>query len=215
MVPSNGRYVCLEGIDGSGKTRIASLLSTMIRDRTSYDVVTTREPGSPHLEVCMGIREIVLNKNIKKDATFTHLFMADNYEHLSCFVEPCLKEGKIIISDRCLVSDYAYRPGKSLDIIRKVNLDYFLKLNPKIFLLTVDVGTAIQRINKGRGGVMDYFEERNVLGSMEKINDEYLNVLENLEKNFGIKRFVMDNNSANPMETVNKIFNYLFDTDEE
>jgi len=92
-------YIAIEGIDTSGKsTQIQKLQENL------PDAITTKEPGAT--DIGKEVRDIVLSaKTQSKKAEFL-LFLADRAEHIKEVIEPNL--GKMIISDRSVVSGVAY-----------------------------------------------------------------------------------------------------------
>ncbi len=92
-------YIAIEGIDTAGK-------STQIeRLRTHFpEAIITKEPGGT--EAGKEIREIVLSAKTKSKKAEFLLFLADRAEHMKEVVEPNI--GKMIISDRSVVSGVAY-----------------------------------------------------------------------------------------------------------
>ncbi len=97
-------YVVIEGIDTCGKSTQISLLKEALPE-----AMFTKEPGGT--AIGMKLREILLGDyEIDKRAEFL-LFLADRAEHRAEVVEPNNIGGKIIISDRGLVSGLAYSDG--------------------------------------------------------------------------------------------------------
>ncbi|WP_415395888.1 dTMP kinase [Sulfurimonas sp. CS5] len=92
-------YIAIEGIDTAGKsTQIQKLKENL------PDAIITKEPGAT--AIGKEIRDIVLSaKTQSKKAEFL-LFLADRAEHIKEVVGPNL--GKMIISDRSVVSGVAY-----------------------------------------------------------------------------------------------------------
>ncbi len=110
----NGRglFVVLEGIDGSGTTTQVDILSRDLAGR-GRRVLATREPsGGP---VGRLLREILLGQHRVPDgaavagATMALLFAADRRDHLQREVEPALAAGTDVVSDRYLLSSFAYQ----------------------------------------------------------------------------------------------------------
>ena len=92
-------YVAIEGIDTAGKsTQIEALKQHFT------NAVITKEPGAT--KIGSKIREIVLSGEIKSKKAEFLLFLADRAEHIQEVVKPNL--GKIIISDRSVISGIAY-----------------------------------------------------------------------------------------------------------
>ncbi len=92
-------YIAIEGIDTAGKsTQIAEL------KKRFEDAIITKEPGAT--KIGSKIREIVLSGEVKSKKAEFLLFLADRAEHIQEVIKPNL--GKIIISDRSVISGIAY-----------------------------------------------------------------------------------------------------------
>lgn len=121
MTASRGRWITLEGGDGSGKTTQADLLASWLED-AGNNVVRTREPGGS--EVGQLIRDIVLHHrgDIAPRAE-TLLYAADRAHHVATVVRPALERGDIVLQDRYLDSSVAYQgAGRVLDATEVRNL---------------------------------------------------------------------------------------------
>ncbi|HEU5155818.1 MAG TPA: dTMP kinase [Streptosporangiaceae bacterium] len=122
-VTGRGMLIAVEGGEGSGKTTQARLLAIWLRDQ-GYDVVTTHEPGST--KVGMRLRAILLDKESTglSARAETLLYAADRAEHVAAVIQPALRRGAIVITDRFVDSSLAYQGfGRTLptDEIAKVN----------------------------------------------------------------------------------------------
>ncbi len=122
-----GRLITMEGIDGCGKTTQLALLSERMKQE-GYDVLVTKEPGSPVEPTKLGLelRQILFH------TVTTHnmapgvadlLFLADHVQHVEKLIKPALAEGKVVISDRYSDSQFAHAgakqcPGYILDAYR-------------------------------------------------------------------------------------------------
>ena len=97
----------MRGIEGSGKSTQIELLKNFFKER-SLEVVFTKEPGSS--KIGRHIREILLNKN-NSILPYTELFLilADRIQHVHEIIEPELKAGNIVVSDRYIESSIAYQ----------------------------------------------------------------------------------------------------------
>jgi dTMP kinase len=99
-------WICFEGCDGSGKSALLKETAKRLKER-GMDVLCTREPGSPMVDVCKAIRQVVLdpNKKIEPNSEFL-LFMVDRIEHYRQVIEP--NQSKLILQDRCYLSTEVY-----------------------------------------------------------------------------------------------------------
>jgi dTMP kinase len=122
-VIGRGMLIAVEGGEGSGKTTQARLLAIWLRDQ-GYDVVNTHEPGST--KVGMRLRAILLDKESTglSARAETLLYAADRAEHVAAVIQPALRRGAIVITDRFVDSSLAYQGfGRTLSTeeIAKVN----------------------------------------------------------------------------------------------
>jgi dTMP kinase len=116
------RYAAIEGVDGAGKSTVASGVAVAF-ERRGIEVVRVREPGgTPAGEA---IRSILLgNTSELADWTEALLFAAARSQLANSIVAPALDAGKTVISDRSVYSSLAYQgAGRGLDLeaVRRVN----------------------------------------------------------------------------------------------
>jgi dTMP kinase len=107
-----GRFIVLEGIDGSGTTtqleRAVAFIGSL-----GHRAVATREPSQG--PVGRLIREALLGRLHMPDGsrmdgrTMALLFAADRIDHLQREIEPQLAAGATVVSDRYLLSSLAYQ----------------------------------------------------------------------------------------------------------
>lgn len=103
-----GRFISFEGIDGSGKSTQARLLTDALRAR-GQSVVLTREPGgSPGADE---IRRLVLEGNPDRWSAETELllFTAARRDHLEKTIRPALARDETVITDRFADSTRMYQ----------------------------------------------------------------------------------------------------------
>ncbi len=103
-----GKFISLEGGEGTGKSTQLKLLAKSI-ERVGMRVIETREPGGT--EQAERIRSILVTGNSSKLNPFTELLLhnAARKEHVENVIKPGLAEGKIVISDRFADSTVAYQ----------------------------------------------------------------------------------------------------------
>ncbi len=129
-------YVVLEGVDGVGKSTQVGLLKDRFKN-----ALFTKEPGGTRMGE--SLRHIALNENISELAR-AFLFLSDRAEHVESVIKPALKEKKLIISDRSLISGMAYSQFSSLEL----NLLATQSVLPtKIILLLIDKEGLKQRLS--------------------------------------------------------------------
>ncbi|GAA7043374.1 dTMP kinase [Helicobacter pylori] len=129
-------YVVLEGVDGAGKSTQVGLLKGRFKN-----ALFTKEPGGTRMGE--SLRHIALNENISELAR-AFLFLSDRAEHIESVIKPALKEKKLIISDRSLISGMAYSAFSSLEL----NLLATQSVLPeKIILLMIDKEGLKQRLS--------------------------------------------------------------------
>lgn len=118
-----GKFITIEGTDGSGKSTQIELLMRYLQDK-GLDVVFTREPGGTGISE--KIREIILDINNKKMTGTTEalLYAAARSQHVEEKIIPAVNSGKIVICDRFVDSSIAYQGaarGLGADMIMDIN----------------------------------------------------------------------------------------------
>ncbi|HEY3819729.1 MAG TPA: dTMP kinase [Polyangiaceae bacterium] len=111
-----GRFVVLEGIDGSGTTTQVARLASRLRE-ARVPVRSTREPsdgpmGTLVRQVLTG-RLVVPGGRAPGWATMALLFAADRMDHVESEIEPFVTEGGVMLSDRYDASSLAYQSVSS------------------------------------------------------------------------------------------------------
>jgi dTMP kinase len=163
-VNKKGTFICIEGLDGSGKTTQAKLLAKKLQK--GYNAVYTAEPSRGKIGTFIRNSYLYGEKRLSS-VIEALLFAADRIEHVENEVLPALNEGKLVISDRYVYSSLAYQgaAGLSLEWIEKVN-EHALKPDLAVFI-DVDPNTVLERL-KRRKSVMENLE------TQQKVRDVYL-----------------------------------------
>ena len=105
-----GVFVTLEGVDGSGKTTQAALLTQALED-AGREVVRLREPGGT--QISEQIRHILLDPQNDEMCVEAELLLyeASRAQLTRQVIEPALAAGKVVVCDRYYDSTYAYQAG--------------------------------------------------------------------------------------------------------
>ena len=99
-----GLFVTLEGIDRSGKTTQARLLSEALGERA----LAVREPGGT--AVGERVRELLKDSRLTiEPRAEALLFAAARAELVAEVIRPALDDGRVVVSDRFLDSSLAYQ----------------------------------------------------------------------------------------------------------
>ena len=150
---NTGRYIALEGAEGTGKSTHAARLAAHL------GAVLTRETGGTDIGV--RIRAIL------HDTSLTHLShhaealltAADRAQHIDEIVRPALTQGRHVVSDRSVYSTLAYQGyGRCLPIdqIRQINEWAIHSCWPDLVVL---IDTPIEVLERRmRGRQLDRFE---------------------------------------------------------
>lgn len=102
-----GKFITLEGIDGSGKSTQMGMLADVLRSR-GLDVVTTCEPGGTPLGKALRAAFLETEETVAPIAELLS-FAADRAQHVVHFIKPAIGQGKIVISDRYADATFAYQ----------------------------------------------------------------------------------------------------------
>ncbi len=158
-----GFFVCIEGLDKSGKTTQSVLLVEALC-KNGFDAVYTTEPSDG--EIGTFIRKYVLQRKDRVPTVVEALlFAADRADHVENGVKPMLEKGKVVVSDRYVYSSLAYQgaAGLSLDWIKKIN-NQALKPDLAIYI-DVPVEALMQRYQSEKS-VMEKLETQRKVGEI-------------------------------------------------
>lgn len=148
-----GRFISLEGVDGSGKSTQASMLADALRDR-EHEVVAVREPGGTPLGEA--IREVVLGPDAMSPWAEALLFAAARAQLVADVIRPALEGGKWVVADRFLDSSLAYQGtarGLGIERVAQVNAPAIEDCMPDLtIIIDIAPGSAADR-RAGRGSV--------------------------------------------------------------
>lgn len=105
-----GRFISLEGIEGSGKSTQARRLAARISER-GHDVVATREPGgTPAADAVRALLLDPAHAGLPAEAEML-LFAAARCDHVRRLILPALERGTHVVCDRFSDSTRAYQGG--------------------------------------------------------------------------------------------------------
>ncbi len=159
--PSTGRFITLEGGEGTGKSTQARRLAAALEAR-GFAALVTREPGgAPGAEE---IRKLMVEGEPGRwnAITETLLAYAARADHVARTIGPALTEGRWVISDRFSDSTFAYQGvGRGLDreTIRRIDSAVLDDFAPDLTLvLDLDVAIGLQRA-VARPGLENRFEK--------------------------------------------------------
>tara|TARA_B100000579_G_C22649544_1_gene765504 strand:- start:60 stop:695 length:636 start_codon:yes stop_codon:yes gene_type:complete len=149
-----GKFIVIEGIDGSGKTTQINQLSKWLNGTDlipkNNQLVLTKEPGGTKLG--HSIRSLLLDTSTEKSPdsiTELLLYAADRAQHVNEIIRPSLSKGDWVISDRFCGSTLAYQGyGRNLDLnlIKDLETISTQGISPDItFLLDIPVDESIKR----------------------------------------------------------------------
>ncbi len=180
-----GKFITLEGGEGSGKSTQIKQLSAFLRGHGT-EVVETREVGgSPSAEA---IRKLWLEKSEGYWDALTELFliMAARREHLAKTVFPALARGAWVVSDRFADSTRAYQGiglGLGLDAVDEAYQRIAPDFEPDLtLLLDLPVEEGLARMKK-RAGQDDRYQQKNV-AFHQKLRDAYLSLAKKYAQRF-------------------------------
>ncbi len=148
---SDGHFIVLEGIDGSGTTTQCSTLAGRLAEM-GLQAHTTRQPSDGPIGVL--IRQVLTGRLVVPGcdgarapgwATMATLFASDRLDHLEADIVPTLSQGVTVLCDRYDYSSVAYQTvsgGGGDDVsawVREINrharrpdLTLVLDVDPKV-----------------------------------------------------------------------------------
>ena len=154
----HGKFIVLEGIDGSGTTTQGLDLTNYLRGR-GRRTIYTREPSTGPVGMIIRLaltgrlkgyipnganqdtnyQDVEMSTELNP-STMALLFAADRVDHIEAEIKPNLTKGRTVISDRYLMSSIAYQ-GLTMDAT------WLVKINEKVIRpdLTIYLDTPAER----------------------------------------------------------------------
>lgn len=183
-----GKFIVIEGIDGSGKSTIAKKLAETLNEN-NIETIYTFEPTNAYYGA--KLRDTMLSKDMDLDREL-ELFVDDRKEHIRLMIKPTLEEGKTVVLDRYMYSSIAYQGAKGIDIEKIKNMhESFILIPDIVFIFHLPVEKSLNRIIEKRGFI-DRFE-----------NEEYLKKVDSIFKSFN-DSFIYHINADKSIDDINK-----------
>ncbi len=161
-----GKFIVIEGLDGSGNSTQAQLLFKWLREDIGIKVAITKEPTDGFIG--RQIRAFLKKQYVCSPKTKQILFTADRALHLEEQIIPALSRGISEVCDRYILSSLAYGSSEGL------NIDWLYQLNSRFLipditvLLNVRPKVCIKRIDENRNSDREFFEEEEKLKKVWK-----------------------------------------------
>ncbi|AJA06827.1 hypothetical protein TM7x_02085 [Candidatus Nanosynbacter lyticus] len=186
MMGSLGKYIVIEGNDGTGKSTQVAKLANYFRER-GRTVCVVEEPGSDDPEkstpIADELRKVIKNGDLARSAAVNvALFSAARRELWREKIQPALERGEIVLSARNYISTLVYQGrGEGYDeseILRLTKLFTDERyLHPDIMIiLSLSHDKREERIAmRGELKNPDTFESRGQ-DFQEKVDDGYLEI---------------------------------------
>ena len=185
-------FIAFEGIDGSGKSTQAKLLSESLAE-AGHKVYLTCEPTDSRIGSI--IRDIFKHKMEADHRTIAGLFVADRLDHLLNKTNGVLKkleEGYTVITDRYYFSSYAYHGAHmSLDWVIEANALSAELLRPDLnIFIDIPPEISMNRLTAGRSS-LELFE---TMENLVKVREKYFEAMDKLKS---VERiFITDGNRS-------------------
>ncbi|MGH2428797.1 MAG: dTMP kinase [Candidatus Limnocylindria bacterium] len=171
-----GRFITVEGPDGSGKTTAARHLAEWLRGR-GVETVLTAEPGGTPLgeevrRLLLHLRDVSDALDPRADAL---LFAAARAQHTARLILPSLERGAWVVCARYADSSLAYQGhgyGNDLDELRRLQRFATYETRPDLTLL-LDVSVEVG-LRRKRHGEWNRFEDTEGAAFFELVRAGYL-----------------------------------------
>ena len=161
-------FICVEGLDASGKTTHAHRLVRSLLER-GYEALYTTEPSSG--QIGKFVRTYILQREKRIPTTVEALlFAVDRVDHVESTIKPAIKDRKIVVSDRYIYSSLAYQGATGLNPhwIEEINK---FAISPDLAIyIDVPPEIVVKRL-RWKKSVMENFE------TQRKVREVYMRLV--------------------------------------
>jgi dTMP kinase len=162
MTERRGLFISFEGTDGSGKSTQMRLLAERLRTE-GYAVTQNQEPGAT--DIGRQIRRILLDPQNDLMAPMTELLLmfASRTQAAAEIIEPALRRGDVVVSDRFTDSTLAYQGaarGIGFEAVMQAHKLALGSLWPDLTIcVQVDVEAGLARAHRRNSDIRDEVSE--------------------------------------------------------
>lgn len=141
-----GTLICVEGIDGSGKTTQLDLLYSWLKSK-KLDCLLTSWNSS---ELISSFTKRAKKKNLLSPRTFSILHAVDFADRHEKIIVPALKAGFIVLADRYAYTAFSRDVARGVDPKWVRNMYSFAAKPDLAFYFDVSAKTSLERICQNR-----------------------------------------------------------------
>jgi dTMP kinase len=188
-VSARGRFITLEGPEGSGKTTASRHLAEWLRSRGMPTVLTHEPGGTPLGEE---VRRLVLHMRGMSDDLDPRadalLYAAGRAQHVARVIRPGLERGEWVVCARYLDSSLAYQGsgyGNDPDEMRRLQDFATAGLRPDLTIL-LDVPVEVGLARTRRRAEWNRFEDTEEVAFFERVRDAYLRLASDEPERFRV-----------------------------
>ena len=142
-----GKFITLEGIEGSGKSVQLHLLEEELKKRKVHFLITQQPGGTPFGKE---VRQILLQQEgaQREPTAELLLYLADRYQHLKEVIEPSLTQGLHVLCDRYHDATLAYQGharGLGFPMVDQLAKILALRIPDLTLVLDLEVEVGLKR----------------------------------------------------------------------
>jgi len=167
-----GKFIVLDGLDGSGKGTQVKLLANYFFDSNKKNhIFLTREPyNSEHYEEIRKLLKSGLNPRDNAER-LAELFVADRRVH-AALIESLLSQGIDVVSDRYKYSTLAYQQTQGISLQKLIDMHKGILIPDLTLIIDTLAEIALERIIKDEGReYKEVFEQKDF---QEKLRENFL-----------------------------------------
>jgi dTMP kinase len=155
---AKGKYIVIEGADGSGKTTMARNIQALLFQKLGIKAVILREPGST--EFADKIREVLKSTTSRSPEANVLAFNAARADTMR-EVAKHIENGGWVIADRSWISTVVYQGyGEGLDIDNLRRISQYAAAAQADLTVVLDAPVDVRRARNHKRGGSDYFENQ-------------------------------------------------------